>query len=197
MDLDIENSSISTILGVRKRKKKNKEKINQLNISIIKIRKNIDLLKGAEIIKAEVKSQYFKIEEIIKQLKETYSLIIVDTVNREDFKELKSFIENSEQYIFLIEPNLIEIKKANNLISNYIKKFSIKKEKIKLIFNKININSISENILLNIFSEFKILGGIKYNRQYNLIINKNNKYNIYNKRIEKQYNKIIKQIYIN
>lgn len=45
--------------------------------------------------------------------------------------------------------------------------------KINILFNKYNKNSIDINILKNIFSEFNILGKLNFDEKYNLIINKN------------------------
>jgi hypothetical protein len=84
------------------------------------------------------------------------------------------------------------LKKSRNLLNIYINNWKIKREKFNIIFNKININSIDEKILKNIFSDFKILGKLKINNNYNFIINKNIK--IISNKIKKEYLKIINKI---
>lgn len=64
-----------------------------------------------------------------------------------------------------------------------------------MVFNKININSINNKILNNLFSDFNILGKINFSNKYNLIINNNLK--ILNKKINKEYINIIKKMKIN
>ena len=70
-----------------------------------------------------------------------------------------------------------------------------RKRKNKCVFNKININSINNKILNNLFSDFNILGKINFSNKYNLIINNNLK--ILNKKINKEYINIIKKMKIN
>lgn len=90
---------------------------------------------------------------------------------------------------------MIELNKTKKILEKYINKWKIKKEKIKVVFNKININSINSKILKNLFSDFKILGKINFSNKYNLIINNNLK--ILNKKINKEYSNIIKKLKLN
>jgi len=91
---------------------------------------------------------------------------------------------------------LLEVKKAKRLLEIYLENWNIKKEKINIVFNKYNFNSINLNILKNIFNEIKIIGKINFNKNYNLIINKNNKIKnkLINLKIRKEYLKIINKI---
>lgn len=90
------------------------------------------------------------------------------------FDYTKEIIKNSNLNIFILEANLLEIKKAKNLLNIYINNWEIPQESINILFNKYNENSIDISILKKIFSEFNILGKLSFNPQYNLIINKNN-----------------------
>ena len=195
IDFDILNSSINSIFGIKKYYKKNKlneEKIN-INNLINKVNKNIDILCGAKILADE---NYNKTKEEfpiqLNELKNKYDLIIIDNSSECFFEYTKEILKLSDLILFLVEPNLIELKKSRNLLDIYINKWNIKKEKINIIFNKININSIDDKILKLLFSDFKILGKIKININYNLIINKNIK--IINKKIKNDYLKIIKKL---
>lgn len=190
IDFDILNSSINSIFGIKKsNQKNNKENINKL---IKKVNKNIDILCATKIL---VDEQYKKIKEefsnILDKLKNKYDLIIIDNSSECFFEYTKEILKKSDLILFLVEPNLIELKKSRNLLDIYINKWKIEKEKINIIFNKININSIDDKILKTIFSDFNILGKLKININYNLIINKNLK-NI-NKKIKNEYLKIIKK----
>lgn len=193
IDFDILNNNIHTILGL----KKYPQKINKLdkNIKIqeliVKVNKNIDLLSGLELLfKYNDKLEKNRIAQILSILKKEYPLIIIDTSSECFLENTKEIIKNSDKSIFLVEPNLIEIKKSKKLLDIYREKWKINNKKINIVFNKVNNYSIDEGILKNIFSEYKILGKITLNKYYNLIINKNMKCKKINRKINKEYIKI-------
>ena len=193
IDFDILNSSINSIFGIKKKRTKNNniKFNNDIKKLIVKVDKKIDMLCATKIL---VDEKYKKIKEefsnILLELKNKYDLIIIDNSSECFFEYTKEILNKSDTIFFLVEPNVIELKKSRNLLDIYINKWKIKKEKINIIFNKININSIDDKILKTIFSDFKILGKIKININYNLIINRNFKF--INKKIKKDYLKIIK-----
>lgn len=204
IDFDILNNSINTILGTKKYPSKIRNKINErneinnikANELIIKLNKNIDLICGIELLfEEENKISFLKIKDMLEQLRQKYNLIIIDTSSECFLEYNKSIINYSDKVIFLAEANISELKKSKNLLKILIENWGIEKRKINIIFNKINKNSIDEKILKNIFSEFKILGKINFSNVYNLIINKNLKINLINKKIKKEYIKINKKIF--
>lgn len=188
IDFDIFNKSLDLIFGYDAQKQKEK--------TIIKISNNIDLLSKIEIFFAE--NNYLeknKIKNILNNFSKKYDLIIIDNTSEYSCNYTKEILINSDEIIFLTDANLIELNKTKKILEKYINKWKIKKEKIKVVFNKININSINSKILKNLFSDFKILGKINFSNKYNLIINNNLK--ILNKKINKEYLKIIKKLKLN
>ena len=206
IDFDILNSSLHTILGINEYSKKIQEKIkrnnlikNKINIKelIIKINKNIDLISGINLIfdsKYKISSE--KVKYILGELKEYYNNIIIDTSSECFFDYTKKILNNSDIVLFLLEGNISEIKKANNLLKIYKNQWKIKNEKINIIINKYNENAVDDTIIKNIFSNYKILGKIKFDKKYNNLINKNFKEDIFTKKVKNDYkiisNKIIK-----
>lgn len=195
MDLDILNKSISTIFGIKNKQydkaSESKEKYAQKNNYeelIINVNKNIDLISAEEILCNENND----LNKILNGLKEKYDFILLDTSSECFFEKNKQIIQLSDKSFFLVDANLLELKKAKNLLKIYIENWNIKKEKINIIFNKYNKNSINNNILKNLFSDFEILGEIKLNDNYNLLINKN--FSNMNSKIKDEYKKIIKYI---
>ena len=183
IDFDILNNSLHTILGIKKYSQKIRNKIKNNNLLkeikieelIIKINSKIDLVSGINLLfdsKYKISSE--KVKNILSKLKEKYEIIIIDTSSECFFDYTKEIIKNSNLNIFILEANLLEIKKAKNLLNIYINNWEIPKESINILFNKYNENSIDISILKKIFSEFNILGKLSFNPQYNLIINKNN-----------------------
>lgn len=197
IDFDILNNSLHTILGVNKYSSKIKEKIkehNKIKIEelIIKVNKKIDLISGIDIVLnikeiKQNKTQLKILEEIIEKLKNKYNIILFDT-SFECFLEINKFLtQMSDKNIFVTGTNLLEIKKAKNLLDIYINYWKIEKEKISILFNKYSEETIDLNILKKIFEEFNIIGELKYNKNYEKMINK---HNLNDKEIEKEYLKI-------
>ena len=100
----------------------------------------------------------------------------------------------SDEILFLLEGNLLQIKKSINLLNIYTNKWNVDSKKIKIIINKKTNESIDENILKNIFSDFNIIGNINFNKVYNTLINKNMNKMYMNNKIKKEYKKISQRI---
>lgn len=202
IDFDILNNSLHTILGIKKYSQKIRNKIKNNNLLkeikieelIIKINSKIDLVSGINLLfdsKYKISSE--KVKNILSKLKEKYEIIIIDTSSECFFDYTKEIIKNSNLNIFILEANLLEIKKAKNLLNIYINNWEIPQESINILFNKYNENSIDISILKKIFSGFNILGKLSFNPQYNLIINKNN-INKLNIILKNEYLKINKNL---
>ena len=204
IDFDILNNSLHTILGVNKYSQKIKNKLennnliqNKINIKelIIKINRKIDLISGINLLfdsKYKISSE--KIKFILEELKEKYNYIIIDTTSECFFDYTKNILKYSNKILFLLEANLLEINKSKKLLDIYENNWNIKKEKINIIINKYNNNSIDDSIIKDLFNEYKILGKIKLNKKYNILINKNYKTPIIKKCIKKDYRRISNKI---
>lgn len=115
------------------------------NENLIKIKNNLYILKD---------------EKELYRIKEQFDYIIIDS------NEINVNTNNNQfiiKDIFILEANLLELKKINNLKLNNIK---------GIILNKNNKNNISEKIIEKIFNK-KIIGKINYNKKINLFINNN------------------------
>ncbi len=187
IDFDILNSSIHTIFGVKKYLKNN-EIIN-------KKYKNLHLMCGVDLIfNSKNKIDDKKLKELFNKLRKDYDCIIIDNSAECFFKYTKIILENSDKIIFLIEPNLIEIKKSKNLLNIYLKEWNIQKDKIHIIFNKINEKIIRKKMLKNIFENIDIIGKINYDKNYNKIINNNMNEIYFLKNRKEEYKKIVEAI---
>lgn len=187
IDFDIYNKSLDLIFGYNTKVQQEK--------AITKINNNIDLLSKIEIFFKESYIEKNKIKNILDSFSKKYDLIIIDNTSEYSCEHTKEILKNSDSIIFLSDANLIELNKTKKLLEKYINKWKIEKKRINVVFNKININSINNKILNNLFSDFNILGKINFSNKYNLIINNNLK--ILNKKINKEYINIIKKMKIN
>lgn len=170
IDVDLENMSINTLLGV----KKYKENQTYIEDFITKVDENLDVLCGIDkIIDLKEINNNYVVKEIIERLKKEYDFILIDVSSRIDFKYVKMILTYSNKIIFLIEPNLLEISKSNKYLEVFIKDFEIDVDKIKIVFNKVNKYKIANTVLEELFSRFEIIESIEYEERYNLFINKN------------------------
>lgn len=190
IDYDFQNSSISTILGIKKEK---------YNKDIIKVNKNMEVfIVNKEYEENETKLKNEKINnaflEKIGEFKNKYEYIFIDTHSNNITFNLINILEMSNLIIFISDTNLLEINKSIKLLDKYISKYKINKNKFTVLFNKYNINSIDFDLLKNIFSEINILGVLKYSNIYNKLINKNKKFGFLCRKIKKEYLSICKRI---
>ena len=161
---------------------------------IININNNIDLISGINLIfdnKYKISSS--KIKNVLEELKEYYDYIVIDNTSECFFDYTKNIIENSNLNLFLLEPNVLEIKKAKKLLEIYTNEWQISNEKMDLLINKYNKYSIKASFIKNIFYGYKKIRKIKFNKKYSKLINNNYKKNILLKlKIKKELNKVFK-----
>lgn len=204
VDFNSKNPNIYTIFGCKKINKKNiKNKIKIKNKyqkikgkfkqkyfnekiienMIIKINKNINLISYNKLLNLN----------ILKKIEKKYNYIFIEIYSEKNRKVNKKIIFNSDEKILLIKPNLLGIKNSKKIIEkNKLNKI----DDLKIIINNYNKFSIDEKIIKKIYSENKIIGKIKYKKEYENLINKNYKggqiYNvIYKREIKKIINNII------
>lgn len=164
---------------IKKYKKTNKNYFYKKNIKIIQnlivnINKNTDIISYKKIINLN----------IIKKLEKKYDYIFIEIDSEKNNFKNKKLIKNIDKKILIIRSNILGIKNAKKIIDkNKINRY-------KIIINNYNNYSIDKNIIKNIFKENKIISKIKYNQEYDEIINNNFKISKENKK------KIIKEFKI-
>ena len=149
-------------LKIKKYKKTNKKYLYKNNIKIIQnliinINKNIDILSYKKLINLN----------IIKKLQRKYNYIFIEIDSEKNNLKNNNIIKNIDKKILIIRPNILGIKNAKKIIDkNKINRY-------KIIINNYNNYSIDKEIIRNIFKENKIILKIKYNQEYDEIINNN------------------------
>lgn len=189
IDFNFFNKSISTIF--------NKNKYNNNLIKkdyknrVIKINNYLNILCGIDNFFYDndfIKNKF--LNDIFYKLRNKYEYIILDFTSDINYKFIKTILISSDKIIFLLEPNLVEIKKSQNILDVYLNDFNLDVDKIKIVFNKTNKYEIETSILEELFSKFNIIGNVKYDEKYNLLINTNNSNIINKKEYEKIYNSL-------
>ena len=173
VDFDILNNSINNLFNISKYNR-NVKFSSILEQHIVKIN-NINIFTGIdELFNEKNKINFEKIKELLEKLKEKYDLILFDTSSETNLKYVKTLLVNIEKIIFLVEPNLIEIKKSKELLEVYINDWEIPQYKFNLVLNKVNINSIDDEIISNLFDKIKIIGKINLSKKYTVLANNAN-----------------------
>ena len=211
IDFDFEFKNLHILFNVKNHpkniyKKLNNEeflnefklKENNLNKLKVKINKNIKLISSADLIFDEnYKINEENIEKIFNNLKQEFDVIIIDTnseiINQSKSDIMNSVIKNSDKVIYLIENNLLQLKKSKKYLFEKIKQYDIEKNKINIICNKKDCMQKNLDILKIIFKKIKIIGCINYNKEFNILINNNLKIEI-PKKIKKEFQNIINKI---
>lgn len=196
IDMDFYTNSIKTLFGIKDKKNKNQnynQEDEQGNIDniILKINSKINLISKIKFNENEIREI-----ELLKQfekIKEKYDYIIIDTESQ-DKNYMQIILDKCDKAIFLTEPNLLQIKKAKNILDKYIIEWQIEKEKIFILFNKVKKDTICFNILKEVFSNYNIIGKINFIENYNTLINQNMKSIFLEKGIKRQYSKIAYRI---
>ena len=151
--------------------------------NLIKWKRNIDML----FLEEKNNQKFF--EEDLKNFLNNYDYILVDINN---FSNKEYIFKKLNKIILLVEPNIIGMKETKEMLENIVFKQKIKKNRIKIIYNKKTSASIIKPVLNLMFSDFEIMGTMPYDKNYERFINTNTR-DISNK-IKKEYLKIIKKI---
>ncbi len=168
IDFDILNNSINTLFRVPKCVEASTKVSDYINT----IANNLDVFCGIDMMFTEDnKISYEKVRDLIDELKNIYDLILIDTSSETTLKYIKVVIANCDKILFLIEPNLLEMKKAQRLLEVYIEDWEVPIDKISILLNKTNHNSIDKEIVKGIFNKFKIVGNIHFSNFYTSIAN--------------------------
>lgn len=146
-----------------------------MNNEIIKILNNFYIINFDYILKEKI-----NIINYLKKIKKEFDYIIMDSNNKD-----KNYRKIIDKEIYLIEPNMFEMKK--------IKKEIIQNNKIKIILNKSNLCSIDKNVIEKTINK-KIIGEIEYSKNINLLINNNLELKYLNKKETNNIIKIVKEV---
>lgn len=198
IDMDFYTNSIKTLFGIKDKTIKDQnfiqenEEDNIKNI-ILKINSNIKLISNVNEIFPQDKIEEIELLKLIDKLKEKYEYILIDTESQNK-NYMQTVLDKSDKIIFLTEPNLLQIKKAKNILDKYINEWKIEKEKIFIIFNKVKKDTICFNILKEVFLNYNIIGKINFIKNYNTLINQNMKTIFLENKIKRQYEKITHRI---
>ena len=107
--------------------------------------------------------------EFLERIKNEYDFIIIDG-EKNGTEMQRMLFDYANSIVFVMEPNLISLKKAKSILENVSDE---EIQKLKILLNKKSKYSIKNNLLEKIFYRYEIIGYIPYLDQIEYIINKN------------------------
>ena len=137
------------------------------------------------LIIKDYKKDKAKIINKINNEKNNYNFIFIDIQNLNNYKFYEKIIDEN---VLILNPNIIEINKIKKIIITSSLNF-------KIILNNYNENSISSEILKNIFkNKIEVIGKIENNKNYNVVINNNFNIKYLDKKTKEKFLKIIENL---
>ena len=166
--------------------------IKNIKKSELKINKNIYFIYNLESIFYKKKKEI--LEEILREYKNKYDYIIIDsgTKIKNDIK--KNLMENSDKNILVLNDKTLGIEEIKELYNNVYSQNKKVKDSLHIIQNQYGFNSINYSILKNIFKNNIDFSKIFYHKNFKNLaqeIRKNKKIKlnkILNNKIEKIFN---------
>ena len=181
IDFDVFNKSVDGLFGIHK----------NVNNSIIKISNRLSIFTNIDLIfNHNNKISFEKVNKLINDFKKDYEIILIDTSSEINLKFTKAIFKSVDKIIFLIEGNLMEIKKSKSLLEVYINDWEIDTYKFNLLINKVNKFSIATELIRDVFENIRVIGEVDFRSEYTSYINNSLKGYINTK----QYVNIIKKI---
>lgn len=109
-------------------------------------------------------------DRMIENLKREYDYIIIDSSKCEE--KVKYIFINNARIIFIIEPSILGINKANLILEDFFNNYKLDVEEIEIIFNRFDKSSLSKFIIKELFKKYKIIGFCKNGKIKKFIKNK-------------------------
>ena len=119
---------------------------------------------------------FVRMKKLLNNYKKMYDVIIIDLDKNIDYKVIKCVFLFANKVFFVIEPISLEISNSINLIEHFLKSKIIDEYKIFIVFNKYDYNSISQEILKEVFKKYTIECIVKRKMKYRNLLNKEVKY---------------------
>lgn len=171
IDFDIYNDSLHHLLAVEKYNTRESVLGTNLKKQIRKISKNEDIICVMDLLFSNNnRVDFVNLEEMIKDFKCQYDIILIDTTSDYNYKYLNRIFNLSDEIVFLVVPTRLDLRKGLNLFEILTVDFKILKDKITMILNKETEETIDAKIISNMYGNFYISGSfpldIKLEREF-------------------------------
>ena len=159
IDFDIYNDSLHHLLAVEKYNSRESTLTMDFKKQIRKISKNEDILCVMDSFFSNANQvDFVNLEEMLKDFKCQYDVILIDTTSDYSYKYLKRIFNLSDEIVFLVVPTRLDLRKGLSLFEILKVDFEVPLEKITMILNKETSWTIKAEIISNIYENFQISG---------------------------------------
>lgn len=170
-DLNRIDTGISACYGAIEKGIFSSDMLKEFVIKVPKL-KNLYVLTGVYDLAMFFKKLEAKhYEEIIEAAKQIYDTIIIDVNPFEINTATYAALLNSSRIIVTCEPNWANARNSLTIIKDLIGRLKIPKEKFNFVINNMEQGGLSKDLLCKVFTGFKILGYLPYNKYHMKYLN--------------------------
>ena len=170
-DLNRIDTGISACYGAIEKGIFSSDMLKEFVIKVPKL-KNLYVLTGVYDLAMFFKKLEAKhYEEIIEAAKQIYDTIIIDVNPFEINTATYAAFLNSSKIIVTCEPNWANARNSLTTIKDLIGRLKIPKEKFNFVINNTEQGGLSKDLLCKIFTGFKTLGYLPYNKYHMKYLN--------------------------
>jgi MinD-like ATPase involved in chromosome partitioning or flagellar assembly len=109
----------------------------------------------------KLSSKYY--EKIYEAVKKSYNYIFVDLPASPFLDVVEYTLRMSHKVLFIVNPNYISVRQAVKHLDLITRVWKIEKERIYIIVNKVQKNSLDISQIKNILKEYKVITSVNYN----------------------------------
>lgn len=161
IDFDIYTGSMDTIFHIPKYN--NQSTAFNIKGQVVRINKNISVLCAMDLLfNNDNTVDYVNLEELIKEFRVLYDVILIDTSSDYKYKYLNRILNVSDVVIFVTVPNKLELKKAYYLFEILMKDFKIDKNKMRIVLNKVTKSSIPKEEMSKLFCNIEVTSSFDF-----------------------------------
>lgn len=163
IDFDVYNDSLHHLLAVEKYNSRESTLTMDFKKQIRKISKNEDILCVMDLLFSnDNKVDFVNLEEMIKDFKCKYDVILIDTTSDYKYKYLARIFNISDEIVFVVVPTRLDLRKGLSLFEILKVDFKISSDKITMILNKETGWTINAEIISSMYGNFSISGIFRF-----------------------------------
>ena len=179
-NVDIQNPCIDIYTSEKEKNKNILDILEQLELckdkeyvkEYISKKANLDCIySNLSLYESQSKLNISKYKHLLDYANKNYTYSIFDLTNCIFIDQIKYFLINSSDIIFVINPNYISLRQAIKYLEIINQLWKIPSSKIKIILNKVSNKSLNKTLIKSLLPEYDIYGMIPYSCKVEEAIN--------------------------
>lgn len=183
LNVDIQNPCIDIYTCEKEKNKNILDILEQLELckdkeyvkEYISKKSNVDCIySNLSLYESQSKLNISKYEHLLNYANKNYIYSIFDLTNCIFIDQIKYFLINSSDIIFVVNPNYISIRQAIKYLEIINQLWKIPSSKIKIVLNKVSNRSLNKTLIKSLLPDYDIYGIIQYSSKVEEAINMGN-----------------------